>query len=152
MESLLIAIIILFQAMGLVFLFLLRRKIYQGISEAVKDEIITWLSTKENQEAIGTWFNQMSDMIVQKVKMAAIGQLGGITKGVSHQLKNLEKDLIAEGIVQANPQMSMVAPIVVKYLDKYPILKVLLPALLQSQGQPLSPAGSPAGEELGKIG
>jgi len=48
--------------------------------------------------------------------------------------------------------MSMVAPIVVKYLDKYPILKVLLPALLQSQGQPLNPAhSSGAGEELGKI-
>jgi len=152
MESLLIAIIMLFQAMGLVFLYLLRHKIYNEIATYLKADIVNWIAEPENQKALGEWFNSWSDAIVQKVKMAAIGQLGGITKGISHQLKNLEKDLIVEGITQANPNMAMVAPIAVKYLDKYPILKVLLPALLQSQSQPLSPAGSPAGEELGKIG
>lgn len=132
MESLNTGIILLFAALQLVsvlILFKIRYKIYEDLAVAIKSDLLAWFSTPENQEAIA---KNVQNLIVEPLKMATLGQLGGITKGISHQLKGMENDLIADGIDAATG--FPIGAMATKYLEKYPVLKMFLPMLLK-QGQ-----------------
>ena len=150
MEWLFIGISWLFTAIGSIIALLYWfkfRDFVENFDQMLFERINTWLSTPENQENLQ---KNVEALVVQPLKMAAIGQLGGITKGVSHQMKGLEADLLADGIGAAtgNP---MVGAAAAKYLQKYPVLQMFLPMILNQGNQGnragssvLSPSGGPA--------
>lgn len=78
-------------------------------------------------------------------KMSALGKASGI----SRQLKALEKDLIAEGISSQMPMAASMSPLIAKYIQKYPILMQILPAIAQQMRSPNNSGGGSS--ELGKI-
>jgi len=140
---------ILIQALVGLMLYLKREAIYDELSNYIKADIVDWLSLPENQEAINKFMDAMADNVMVRFK----GMLGGLSSGVSRQLKAAERDLTAAGIDIASgiPGSGALA---LKYLDKYPVLQMVLPLLIKqmSSGQPSTPTSSSGvGEELGKI-
>jgi len=151
MELLAVAIILLFNAIGCFLAWKLRHRLYSEISEAIKNDIVNWLNEPENQQAIQSYVDALGSNLLEKLKMAIIGQKGGITKGINHQLRSLEKEIIAQGL-DAAAGFPGVGQIAVEYLDKYPVLKAMLPYIVQQIGSanPGGPKRS-SGAELGKI-
>jgi len=144
-----IIVAVLIQGLAAYILYMKREAIYDELSNYIKADIVDWLSLPENQEAISKFMDAMADNVMVRFK----GMLGGLSSGVSRQLKAAERDLTAAGIDIASgiPGSGALA---LKYLDKYPVLQMVLPLLIKqmSSGQPSTSAGvPPAGEELGKI-
>jgi len=85
---------------------------------------------------------ELVNKAIMPMKMSLLGQ----ASGVSRQLKALEKEMISDGITAAT---GIDGKMVAKYIQKYPILQMLLPMLMRRRGAPMM-AGGNAGE-LGKI-
>ena len=151
--SLFNALFALFSACMGVFLYLNRKKLFRYIAESTYDYIVEEISSPANQERLKTYMESISQNVVQSVKMALLGQKGGIAKGVSHQMKGLEKDLLSK-IVQNQIGIDD-GGIVAEYMQKYPILKTIIPYFLKGQQKRLPNLGSSrqirASGELGKI-
>lgn len=89
------------------------------------------------QQAINDIAPQFQEVITEgfnSIGLSLKGMVGGIGSGVSRQMKGLEKELMADGIDQMTG-LSGAGALAAKYIDKYPIIKSLLPLLAQRQTQ-----------------
>lgn len=93
------------------------------------DFLDNYISDYVHSEDFKTEVNEF----VGAIRVNILSGIGGIQSGVSRQMKGLEKELIAEGIDKAVGLP--VGGIAMKYMDKYPFLKSLIP-LVGSGGQP----------------
>jgi len=91
MDWLSIGILMLFNAIGLVTLYYFRQKLLDIIAQNTWDYMMHQLSLEENQKAIA---ENVNNFVLEPLKMAAIGQLGGLKKGMNYAIK----DMIKEGI------------------------------------------------------
>jgi len=147
--TLTIIIAVLIQGLAAYILYMKREAIYSEVVDYLKADIVEWLSTPENQQALSQFMDAMADNVMVRFK----GMLGGLSSGISRQLKAADKELTAIGIDMASG-IPGAGALALKYLDKYPALQLVLPLLIKqvSSSQSSVPAGSPpVGEELGKI-
>jgi hypothetical protein len=136
-----LAYFVLSYALGLLGIWIMRKKITVWIAQSTWEYIINELKSETNQQAIAL---NVSKMILEPLKMATIGQLGGLGKGINAQLRQAESELIAGGIDQASG-ISGIGEIAMGYLKKYPALRAALPILMQqlAKGGPQNQGGLP---------
>jgi len=125
-----VAVQLLFMGLGAVLFAIFRNKIRVWIAEGIEEQLISWFSQPDNQKAVA---ENIQNMVLIPLKNAFIGQVGGLTKGVKAQLKGLENDMIGATIDQMVGLP--VGDIALKYLDEYPILRSLIPKMLEGHGQ-----------------
>jgi len=135
MDWLSVGILMLFNAIGLVTLYYFRQKLLDIIAQNTWDYMMHQLSLEENQKAIA---ENVNNFVLEPLKMAAIGQLGGLKKGMNYAIK----DMIKEGIDVAGgvPGLGDIA------LDQIPkeyrpLIPLVLSAMQKRGANPSSQGG-----------
>lgn len=126
-----VAIQLLFAAFGAVLLAIFRHKLLDMMAEAIELRFVEWFSSEENQKSVAA---NVQNLVVEPLKMAALGQLGGISKGIHAQLRAAENNLVAEGI-DAAIGIPGIGEYAAGYLKKYPYLKAMIPVLMAQKQQ-----------------
>jgi hypothetical protein len=123
-----VGFLLLLNGLGAVFLAIFRKKMLALLGNAVLDSVISWALAEKNEDR-DLLVNAVTENAVTKVKMALLGQKGGLAKGINVQMKGLETDLIKEGLDGALG-FSGISELAMPYLEKYPILKTFLPMVM----------------------
>lgn len=124
MDWLSIGILLLIQGMSALMLYIYREKLAFWLSDTMYETIVQRLSQPDNQEALA---KNVQNLILEPLKMASIGQLGGLTKGLNYAVKDMAKEGIdlATGITGAGDiamdviprQYRPYMPFILKFLE-----------------------------------
>lgn len=135
--------IVLLQIISFAVIYKFRERIIRSVANVIEQDLVDWINADETQEMFGEAMDTVADKVMVRFK----GMLGGLSSGVSRQLKAVENEVIADGIDVATgiPGSGNLAA---KYLKKYPVLQMMLPYMLK---QVPNQASRQKSGELGKI-
>ena len=137
MELELIVYFVLSYALGVLGIWFLRHKITMWIAENTWNYIVEELKSPENQKALQ---ENIAAMVLEPLRQRLWGTLGGVAKGVSNQMRGIENEVVAQGIDAATGMP--VGELALGLIQKYPVLKQVLPILLAQMGKKQGQTGA----------
>ena len=99
--------------------YLLRNRVYRGMSEYLKADLVEWMALEENQAALGAYIENAAEVVRSKT----VASLAGMFSGISRGAQALENELGEEAVQTMFSGNELVAGIFSKYVADKPLVR-----------------------------